>query len=136
MMCAMHDMIETRVSDLSSVNKEYTVTPDWRKVVGDQLLGVPPSLARTLEDLIEEYEERRTLESRLARDADKLECLAQALEYMMQGLSPAREWLTSRIESISTDIGKQVASVMIESDAAEWWRGFVSQYRTAPPPEN
>ena len=134
MMCAVHDLIETRIGDFSSVNKAYSSAPDWRAVAGDQLEGVPMQLAGTLEGLIEEYEERRTLESCIARDADKLECLAQALEYMSQGQSPAQEWIISSVESLSTDIGHQIASVMLETDSTNWWRSFVSRYRTPPPP--
>jgi putative hydrolase of HD superfamily len=36
---------------------------------------------QAIRELVEEYEARRSLEARLAKDADKLECLIQAREY-------------------------------------------------------
>ena len=75
---------------------------------------------------------RLSPEAQLARDADKLECLAQALEYQQTGHPQAQHWIEGSISSIGSDIGLQVVGLMRDQPSNQWWHSFVASYRTQP----
>jgi putative hydrolase of HD superfamily len=132
LLCLFHDAAESRVGDIPSVGKPYLrKTPD-EEVTEDQVQSLPARAAGLVLDAVREYEERLSLEARLARDADKLECLAQALEYQQTGHPQAEHWVEGSISSIGSDIGLEIARHMRESPANEWWHSFVAAYRTQP----
>jgi len=58
----------------------------------------------------------------VARDADKLECLIQALEYRHQGYSRVQDWIDNCRASLKTTSAQQIA------DAAERLSGLEWQY--------
>ena len=84
-LCLFHDTQETRIGDVPSVGKAYVVTAPNPEVTADQVAGFPAEAGQAVRELVEEYEARQSLEARLAKDADKLECLIQAREYQAQG---------------------------------------------------
>jgi putative hydrolases of HD superfamily len=127
-----HDMAETRLGDIPSVGKRYLKEASKVDIARDQLDGAPEAVAHHLTALVHEYENRQTLEARLARDADKLECLVQALEYKAHGFPQAEEWVQGSIESVGTDIGKLLAEAFTNADPDGWWRDFVAKYRSRP----
>ncbi len=135
MMCSIHDVAETRIGDIPSVGKRYLTKPDEVAVLADQVSGFPGVVSSILLDLMNEYEERVTLEARMARDADKIECLAQAMEYMAAGHPSAEEWITGSFESISTPEGQALGRAVMAGNAHGWWQDYVSSYRTPPPPQ-
>lgn len=132
MMCALHDLAETRTGDIPSVGKQYLVKTGDVDVLHDQLAGAPDAVESALVQLIEEYEDRKTIEARLARDADKLECLAQAIEYQRAGIEDASQWITGSYESIGTEVGRSLADAVLNTSPGTWWHDFVSSYRTPP----
>jgi hypothetical protein len=54
------------------------VTAPNPEVTADQVASFPAAAGQAVRELVEEYEARESLEARLAKDADKLECLIQA----------------------------------------------------------
>jgi putative hydrolases of HD superfamily len=84
-LCLFHDTQETRIGDVPSVGKAYVVTAPNPEVTADQVAGFPAEASQAVRELVEEYEARQSPEARLAKDADKLECLIQAREYQAQG---------------------------------------------------
>jgi putative hydrolases of HD superfamily len=129
LMCVVHDLAETRLGDVPSVGKKYIGKPDDVRVVQDQTRGCPSSLAGELLDLVREYEERETLEAQLARDADYLECLAQASEYVAAGHDLAKDWVDGCAQSVATPFGKTLAQTLRTSPPETWWQPFVQSYR-------
>lgn len=126
-----HDMAETRLGDIPSVGKAYLKEPAKEDVAQDQLRGAPEMIVEHLLSLVSEYEDRKTIEARLARDADKLECLAQALEYAAHGYPRTEEWVQGSVESVSTDSGHLLADALTNDNTSpdRWWRDFVAKYR-------
>lgn len=126
-----HDMAETRLGDIPSVGKTYLKEAAKEDVAQDQLRGAPEMIVEHLLSLVNEYEDRKTIEARLARDADKLECLAQALEYAAHGYPRTEEWVQGSVESVSTDSGRMLASALTNDKTSpdRWWRDFVAKYR-------
>jgi putative hydrolase of HD superfamily len=57
--------------------------------------GVPEPVAEMVSGAVGEYEEKTSLEVVCARDADKLECLIQAIEYREQGHQNVQPWIDS-----------------------------------------
>src|SRR5512139_1392343 len=117
-MCLFHDLPEARTGDLNYVNKKY-VTADERKAVKDLTDTVP--FGRELLEIINEYEEGKTAEALLARDADQLEMILALKEYKDIGNRYAEEWLSFSLRRLRTDAAKRLAQVILETDSSLWW---------------
>ncbi len=75
LLCALHDLHETRIGDQTPVTRRYVTTADPRKVTADQVAGTHPPVGSAVTSAVEEFEAGETVEARCARDADKLDCL-------------------------------------------------------------
>ena len=119
-MALFHDGAEARVNDPHRMLKRYV---DWtaveEKVLEDQLRGLPPGTAGELEGLLAEARERETLEARVAKDADRIECLLQAREYGEQG-HKVEEWIRSSVDELSTESAKKLAKAILASRPDGW----------------
>lgn len=129
-LCAAHDLPETRTSDIPSVGKHYLEKMPDVKVIHDQVAGLPVRVQEYFVNLVEEYAAQETIEARVARDADKLECLAQAIEYVDRGHPQAQEWVAGSIASIVTSEGRRLADALVREKASSWWMNFVRNYRS------
>ncbi len=85
-------------------------------------------MAKAFQDLAAEYEAGKTLESRVARDADKIETLLQAAEYQAQGHGTA-PWRETSAAALRTDSGRQLAQAIASADPRGWWAAFAASYR-------
>lgn len=126
-LCVLHDSPETRTGDITAVGRAYVTT--WRPeaVAAAQTGGLPVDAAKRIQAYITEYEEAETPEARIAKDADKLESLLQAVEYRAQGYD-TEAWIETSITSLRTDAGKQLAQAINASDPAHWWKAFGDSY--------
>ncbi len=122
LMGLFHDLAEARTGDLDFVAKHYT-TADEEKAVNDQF--AIKGFGKDLSKLIEEYEERATLESKCAKDADSLEQLYQEWVLSWQGNKLANKWFESdfkdRVPGLRTESAKEIAHKMKDSNPQEWW---------------
>src|SRR5437764_6617639 len=84
-LCLFHDTQETRTGDIPHIGRRYLTAADNEAVTADQVARCPPDVAQTIGAIVAEYEQGETIESVVAHDADKLECLIQAVEYREQG---------------------------------------------------
>jgi len=117
-MCLFHDLPEARTGDLNYVNKKY-VKADEKKAVKDLAATLP--FGKEIEELVMEYEEGKTKEALLARDADQLEMILALKEYKDLGNTYAEEWLTFSMKRLQTDSAKELARVILETDSSLWW---------------
>jgi putative hydrolase of HD superfamily len=119
-MALFHDAAEARVNDPHRILKQYV---DWagveEKVVSDQLRGLPAGPAGGLEGLLAEARARETLEARVAKDADRIECLLQAREYAEQG-HKVDEWIESSAGELSTESARRLARAILASRPDGW----------------
>ena len=135
-LCLFHDTAETRLGDIPSVGKRYLTQAPATDVVADQVADLPPRVAAPISHLVEEYESQNSLEARVAKDADKLECLLQACEYEAQGFQDAASWVAPSAASIRTPSGRRLAASCQAVPPRQWWKSFVDSYiRPAPPGE-
>jgi putative hydrolase of HD superfamily len=122
----MHDVHETRISDVPSVGRAYVTTAVPEAVTAHQTAGMPAPLAAAFQDLTGEYETNETLEARVAHDADKIETLLQATEYRARGFA-TEPWQDTSVQSLRTESGKQLAQA-IKSGDSRWWHSFAASY--------
>lgn len=117
-MCLFHDLPEARTGDLNYVNKKYVVA-DEQRAVNDLAETLP--FGKDIQDLIGEYEEGKTEEAKLAHDADQLEMILALKEYKDIGNKYADEWLGFSLKRLKTDMAKELARVILETDSSLWW---------------
>lgn len=129
LICLLHDVPEARIGDIPSIGKKYLSIRGDVDVAADQTRGLPPSMFALLHDLALDYQTRASEEAKLAKDADRLECLAQAKEYVAAGRPGAQLWVTSTLETIQSSLAQQIGDRLAERDPTSWWRRFVERYR-------
>lgn len=122
-----HDGHETRIGDVPSVGRAYVTTAVPEAVTVHQTSGMPDEIAQVFQDLTAEYEAGKTLESRVAHDADKVETLLQAAEYKTQGYA-TEPWRDTSIEALRTESAKQLAQAITSGDPRVWWHAFAASY--------
>ena len=127
-LCLMHDTHETRIGDVPSVGRAYITSAAPEAVSAHQTAAMPNDVAKVLQDLKAEYEAGETTEARVARDADKLETLLQAMEYQAQGHDTAA-WRETSIDALRTDSARQLAQAISSADPHGWWSAFAASYR-------
>lgn len=118
LMCLFHDLPETRTGDLNYVNKKY-VAVNEKKVLEEMCEAYP--CGKEMQDLIVEYNERSTVESLLAHDADQLELLLFLKKESELGNPKAIEWFNKSEQRLYTDEAKQLAQDIRITASDSWW---------------
>jgi putative hydrolase of HD superfamily len=120
-MVLIHDMAETRVSDLSYVQKVY-VNADEERAVKDMFEGT--ILADLERDILHEYEERKSIESKIVKDADNLDIDIELKELSTRGARLAKEWpkfrKMIRDKKLYTKSAKKLWDIIQKSDPHDW----------------
>lgn len=119
-----HDSAETRLNDLHRLGKQYV---EWseaeERVHRDQTSGLPRDVRERLAGLFKDYHSQGTPESRIARDADRLECLIQAREYQEEGYAATDEWIDRSQGELRTPSAKRLADAVLRKSPASWRKG-------------
>lgn len=119
-MALMHDISEARISDLNYVHQKYTTRDEdgaHRDVVADLPFG------DKLKSIIDEYEERESIESILVKDADNLEFIITIKEQADVGNERANDWIPSAVKRLKTKEAKELAKQILSTDSDHWWFG-------------
>jgi putative hydrolase of HD superfamily len=127
-LCLFHDTQETRIGDVPYVGHGYVSTAPGATVTADQVDGLPGAVADAVGAVVAEQVAGETAEARLARDADKLECLVQAREYEARGCHDVRAWIDSSLAALRTPSALRLARACLEVPPAAWWQA-VTGYR-------
>ena len=120
-LCLFHDTQETRIGDVPLIGKGYVATTPNPEVTADQVAGLPAEVGRAVRDLVGEYEARETTEARLAKEADKLECLLQAREYQAQGHGDVAAWIESSAAGLRSASARRLADACRRVPPRRWW---------------
>jgi putative hydrolase of HD superfamily len=126
-LCLLHDSPEARTGDVTAVGRAYVTTEPAENVTVHQTSGMPEDVAKVFQDLVAEYEAGETPEARVARDADKLESLLQAVEYQAQGYDTT-PWQDTSLTALRTDAGRRLARAIMAADPHSWWSTFAASY--------
>ncbi|MFJ6382396.1 HD family hydrolase [Kitasatospora sp. NPDC092039] len=122
-----HDIAETRTGDVNYVGRKYATSADPEAVTADQVVGMPEILASAVQELIAEYEAKESPEAICARDADKLECLIQGIEYRAQGYANAQRWIDNSRGRLTTKTAHELADTMLATDSLDWLRAALGE---------
>lgn len=117
-MCLVHDLPEARTGDMNYVNKKY-VSVDEGKAIREltETLFFGGDIAAALD----EFNDKKTRESLLARDADQLALILQLKEYGDLGNKYSKEWIRFALQRLCTDVGRKVAEGILATDSSQWW---------------
>jgi putative hydrolase of HD superfamily len=118
----IHDIPESRIGDLTIVNRTY-IKKDEEKAMKDMCSSLPSKLSSEFISLFKEYKNGKTLESRIAKDADKLDMYIQARENEDIGYSKtiAKEWKEDAFKQFTTESAKKLAQESEKVSYQSWW---------------
>jgi putative hydrolase of HD superfamily len=119
-MGVIHDTQETRIGDIAYIGRRYVKAADNRDITADQTADAPPDVRAALAAIVEEIESHETRESIIHRDADKLECLFQAIEYREAGSANMRVFIENMTSALSTPSAKKIAQQALIINSQRW----------------
>lgn len=125
-----HEIGETRTLDHNRISKRY-VQNDEARAIHDQTepLGEAGEKIRIL---WEEYEYSTTPAGRIAKDADRLEMMFCAKEYMESGYPNAVDWFNAVPPLLMTASAKKLAEELRTASSHDWWRNIKAQKTSVP----
>ena len=117
-MCLFHDLAEARTGDHNYVNKKY-VAVDEEKAIQDQTRDLP--FGDDIVSLTREFNAAKTLEARIAKDADQLDLILELKGQQDSGNPNAKEWLVFALKRLCTGSGKALGREITASKSDAWW---------------
>lgn len=118
LMCLLHDLPEARTGDLNYVNKKY-VQADEAKAIAD--IKGSSSFGPEFSGYLQEYNEGKTVEAKLAHDADQLELLLVLKKESEKGNSRALQWFDRAVQRLQTQAAKTLAEEIKQTPNDSWW---------------
>ena len=124
-MALVHDVAETRTSDLSYVQKVY-VKADEKKAADDMFKD---TIVSDYRKIIDEYEKRDSIEAKIVKDADNLDIDLELKEIEELGSKLPGKWRENnrrfvRDEKLYTESAKKLWDEIQESDPSNWHRNM------------
>ncbi len=118
LMCLLHDMLETRCSDLNYVHQQY-VQVNEDKIIRE--ISAPLPFSDLLQAALSEYRLRQTQEAILAKDADNLEWIMTLKEQLDLGNMRAKAMIENAQKRLKTAIAKELCSAVLETRSDAWY---------------
>lgn len=118
LMALFHDIGEGRTSDHNYVHQRYGRLAE-AEAVADIVKNVPFGVE--ISELFKEEQERKTLESKLVKDADQLEWIATLRGEEVKGNTKAREWINIAVKRLKTVAGRKLGRVLVKTSPDSWW---------------
>lgn len=120
LLAVWHDSQETRIGDIPHTARPYMDKPAPTTITRDQTAQLPEDAGKTIQEAVAEFEEQRTPEAQCARDADKLECLIQAVEYRDAGHARVQGWIDSSRDALTTEGARRIANAALRTSPLAW----------------
>jgi putative hydrolase of HD superfamily len=117
-MALIHDIAEARTGDFNYVQKKYSQIDEAKAI---SHLKKSLSFGNDIKSLLEEFNCGETLEAKLARDADQISFILELKKLEDTGAKGPAKWLPHVLNRLKTDIGKEIAQSIMETDWDEWW---------------
>lgn len=125
LLCTFHDTQETRVSDIPHIGRRYLTAASNEDVTADQVSAAHPAVREGIQRIVEEYENSSSLEVLVAHDADKLECLVQAVEYREQGHQNVQNWIDTSLNNLKTASAQALAEAALNMTSVDWQKTYL-----------
>lgn len=117
----VHDLTETRTGDVQMVSRLYTDRKE-DQAIHDAVVGT--SLTEYAE-LHAEYERRESIESKLVKDADTLDCDLEIMEEQVRGGQIRRALEPTRRSAVRarlyTEAARKFQDAIYESNPQDWF---------------
>ncbi|MBD3427302.1 MAG: HD domain-containing protein [Candidatus Omnitrophica bacterium] len=125
MMSLFNDMHEARINDMHKVAHRYVDVRQAEKAAfSEQVASLDEDMRKEMQQLREEHDEQKSPESVIARDADILECLIQAKEYVDLGYQNAKKFFKKAPEHLKTKSAKNLWESASAWDSSTWWESL------------
>jgi putative hydrolase of HD superfamily len=124
-MCLFHDIEETRTGDLNYLQQKY-VKSDDRKALENAVDNLPSK--DDILELVNEYEALKTIEAKLAKDADTLELLFYLKEELDKGNLQAENWINHAQKRLITDGAKKLLPGLKNTKYYDWWYNLSNEW--------
>jgi putative hydrolases of HD superfamily len=121
-MALVHDITESRTGDVHYISRQYTKR-DEHKAIIDILENT--GLKSEMMNVWKEYEERKTLESKIVKDADWLDVDLEIQEQKAMGRTHLKAWDQNRKQMhkiFFTKSAKKLALQIKKSNPADWYK--------------
>lgn len=119
-MALVHDVVESRTGDTHYLSRRYTSRNDMLAIKD---IFKSTSLEKEFLALFEEYEERKTLEAKIVKDADSLDIDMETREVEYRGGKVPRLWKKFRRTARAdfyTSSAKKLAAAVLKADPNDW----------------
>lgn len=122
-MALIHDIAESRTGDVDYLSRQYVIRNEdlgFEDMVGNT------AMADELRDLYKEYEERKSPESRIVKDADNLAVDFEIREQGFRGAAITKhpDWLKQRKDMrenfLFTKTAQKMSDAIHKSDPHDW----------------
>jgi putative hydrolase of HD superfamily len=120
LLAVWHDSQETRTGDIPHTARPYLDRPSPELITADQTASLPDTARKTVHEAVAEYEAQQTPEAHCAKDADKLDCLIQAIEYRDAGYARVQGWIDSSCSGMRTDAARRIADAALHTSPLAW----------------
>lgn len=121
-----HDDLEWSFGDLSAVSKRYVKNVDVKLALYEQTVGLG-KVGDGIRAVINEFEEKKTLGSKIADDADGLQMMFEARRLMLSGYPDAELFFLSAIKKLQTESAKKIAEELKTADPNGYWKELTSR---------
>ena len=112
-----HDLAEARTGDANYIQKQYSKRFE-EEAIKDQTEHLP--IKDEAVALFKEYQERKTKESIVVKDADMLDQMVLQQEYFYGDEKNRKIWHQNNEIKIKTESGKKIAEEIKTSNPFEW----------------
>jgi putative hydrolases of HD superfamily len=122
MIMIWHDFAETRIWDIHRIWTRYMNNKkEIENAIMDEQFGWL-EFEEEIRSAFKEYEEKITLEWKIAKDADYLEMAFQAKIYKEKWYAEAEDWIANVWRSLRTESAKSIWNEMIKTSFVDWWK--------------
>ena len=116
-MCLLHDLAELRTGDANFINKFYR-TENEEKAIQDQWENIVGG--KELISLLKEYNERKSKEAIIAKDADILDQIFLQKEYLSHRPYDFKKWHTYHEKKLKTKSALKIARLVFKIEIMDW----------------
>ncbi len=128
-MALVHDVPESRTGDVHYISRQYTQR-DEEKAVKDILKDT--GLEKEMVAAWKEYEERKTLEAKIVKDADWLDIDLEIQEQKAIGRAHMEAWKENRQlmhKIFFTKSAKKLVKFIQDSNPADWYKNSRDRFK-------
>lgn len=127
-MALVHDIAESRTGDAHAIARQYTKRNER---LGARDMLKQTSFEKDMLALWEEYEERKSIEAKIVKDADWLDVDLEIKEQISRGLENIKVWLPQRklvYKKLHTKAGKALWKEIYKSKPQSWYLNARSRF--------